>query len=44
VTEMSMRPGWRRRDTDGVSKQSVRVDVTDEFPFLVTKMSPCYDR
>ena len=22
----------------------VRVDVTEEFPFLVTKMSPYYDR
>ncbi len=27
-----------------VSKQFVRGDVTDEFPFLVTKLSPYYDR
>jgi len=26
-----------------VSKQAVRVDVTDEFPFLVTKLSPYFD-
>jgi hypothetical protein len=32
------------RDTDVVSKHFVRVDVTDEFPFLVTPMSPDYDR
>lgn len=32
------------RTTDVVSKQAVRVDVTDEFPFLVTKLSPYYDR
>ena len=25
-------------------KSFVRVDVTDEFPYLVTKMSPYYDR
>jgi PatG C-terminal len=28
---------WRARRTE---KFSVRVDVTEEFPFLVTKMSP----
>jgi hypothetical protein len=28
----------------GGEKYLVRVDVTDEFPFLVTKMSPYYDR
>jgi|SRR5215471_5954589 len=32
------------RNTDVVSKQFVRVDVTEEFPFLVTKLSPYYDR
>jgi hypothetical protein len=32
------------RDTDVVSKHFVRVDITDEFPFLVTKLSPYYDR
>ena len=25
-------------------KVLVRVDVTEEFPFLVTKLSPYYDR
>ncbi len=35
---------YTNRTTDVVSKQSVRVDVTDEFPFLVTKLSPYYDR
>lgn len=32
------------RSTDVTDKSFVRVDVTDEFPFLVTKMSPYYDR
>jgi hypothetical protein len=27
-----------------VEKWSVRVDVTEEFPFLVTPLSPYYDR
>jgi hypothetical protein len=27
-----------------VDKCFVRVDVTDKFPFLVTKLSPYYDR
>jgi hypothetical protein len=35
---------FTNRSTDVVSKQAVRVDVTDEFPFLVTKLSPYYDR
>lgn len=35
---------FTHRNTDVVSKQFVRVDVTEEFPFLVTKMSPYYDR
>ena len=35
---------FTNRNTDVVSKQFVRVDVTDEFPFLVTKLSPYYDR
>ena len=34
---------WNR-NTDYTEKYFVRVDVTDEFPFLVTKMSPYYDR
>jgi hypothetical protein len=35
---------YRHRETDVVDKQFVRVDVTEEFPFLVTKMGPYYDR
>ncbi|MBZ4322415.1 hypothetical protein JNW98_24095 [Streptomyces sp. SCA2-4] len=32
------------RTTDVTEKYFVRVDVTEEFPFLVTKLSPYYDR
>jgi len=32
------------RKTDVTEKYFVRVDVTDEFPFLVTKLSPYFDR
>jgi PatG C-terminal len=32
------------RKTDVTDKQFVRVDVTEEFPFLVTKLSPYIDR
>jgi hypothetical protein len=32
------------RNTDFTEKSFVRVDVTEEFPFLVTKLSPYYDR
>ncbi len=32
------------RRSDFTEKFFVRVDVTEEFPFLVTKMSPYYDR
>jgi hypothetical protein len=35
---------FTNRNTDVTSKQAVRVDVTDEFPFLVSKLSPYYDR
>jgi hypothetical protein len=35
---------FRNRSTDVVEKFFTRVDVTDEFPFLVTKMSSYYDR
>jgi hypothetical protein len=35
---------FTHRTTDVVEKQFVRIDVTEEFPFLVTKMSPYYDR
>ena len=32
------------RKTDFTEKNFVRVDVTEEFPFLVTKLAPYYDR
>lgn len=32
------------RNTDFTEKFSVRVDVTEEFPFLVSKLGPYYDR
>ena len=35
---------YTHRQTDVIEKFFVRVDVTEEFPFLVTKMSPYYDR
>jgi hypothetical protein len=35
---------YTNRDTDVTEKYFVRVDVTEEFPFLLTKMSPYYDR
>ena len=35
---------YRSRSTDVVEKFFVRVDVTEEFPFLVTKLSAYYDR
>jgi len=35
---------FTNRATDVTEKQFVRVDVTEEFPFLVAKMSPYYDR
>ena len=35
---------YTNRNTDVVEKCFVRVDVTDEFPFLITKLSPFYDR
>jgi hypothetical protein len=35
---------FTNRSTDVVSKFFTRVDVTECFPFLVTKMSPYYDR
>lgn len=34
---------FTNRETDVVNKQFVRVDVTEEYPFLVTKLSPYYD-
>ena len=35
---------FTNRTTDVVEKQFVRVDVTEQFPFLVTKLSPYFDR
>jgi hypothetical protein len=35
---------YTHRQTDVIEKYFVRVDVTEEFPFLVTRMSPYYDR
>jgi hypothetical protein len=35
---------YTNRSTDVTEKFFTRVDVTEEFPFLVTKLSPYYDR
>jgi len=35
---------YTNRNTDVVEKFFARVDVTEEFPFLVTKLSPYYER
>ena len=35
---------YTNRTTDFTEKFFVRCDVTEEFPFLVTRMSPYYDR
>jgi len=35
---------YTHRNTDVTEKFFVRVDVTEEFPFLVTKLSPYFDR
>jgi len=35
---------FTNRNTDVDEKYFARVDVTDEFPFLVTKLSPYYAR
>ena len=35
---------YTNRNTDFTEKFFVRVDVTEEFPFLVKKLSPYYDR
>ena len=34
---------FTNRQTDVIEKFFTRVDVTEKFPFLVTKMSPYYD-
>jgi len=35
---------YTHRQTDVTEKSFIRVDVTEEYPFLVTKLSPYYDR
>jgi hypothetical protein len=35
---------YTNRQTDVTEQYFVRVDVTEEFPFLVTKLSPFYER
>lgn len=35
---------FTNRTTDVIEQHFVRVDVTEEFPFLVTKLSPYYER
>jgi PatG Domain len=35
---------YTNRNTDFTEKYFVRVDITEEFPYLVTKLSPYYDR
>jgi hypothetical protein len=35
---------YTNRNTDFTEKYFVRVDATEEFPFLVSKLSPYYDR
>jgi PatG C-terminal len=35
---------YTNRNTDVIEKFYLRLDITEEFPFLVTKLSPYYDR
>jgi PatG C-terminal len=35
---------FTNRNTDFTEKVFTRVDVSEEFPFLVTKLSPYYER
>jgi hypothetical protein len=35
---------YTNRQTDVTKKFFVRVNVTEEFPFLVTKLSPYFDK
>ena len=35
---------YTNRNTDFTEKYFVRCDMTEEFPFLVTKISPYYER
>ena len=36
--------GWEREPHRRGGQVLARLDVTDEFPFLVTRLSPYYDR
>jgi curli biogenesis system outer membrane secretion channel CsgG len=35
---------FTNKETNAVENYFIRVDVTEEFPFIVTKMAPYYDR
>ena len=35
---------FRHRESDVVEKEFARVDVSEEFPFLVSKLAPYFDR
>jgi hypothetical protein len=35
---------YTHRETDVTEKSFVRVDVTEEFPFLVSRLAPFSDR
>lgn len=35
---------FTHRENEGIEKHFVRVDVTEEFPFLATRLSPYFDR
>jgi hypothetical protein len=35
---------YTNRNTDYTEKYFIRLDITEEFPFLVTKLSPYFDR
>jgi hypothetical protein len=35
---------YTHRETDVTESYFVRVDVTEEFPFLVSRLAPFYDR
>jgi hypothetical protein len=35
---------YTHRETDVTEQYFIRVDVTEEFPFLVTRLSPYFER
>jgi hypothetical protein len=41
---VSVIQSFANKETGAVEKYFVRVDLTEEFPFIVTKMAPYYDR